>query len=77
MSKHRKQRHKVVPGEGDPCPRCRQPTQIREHVEIRERQLNAGYYFSRWFYCTNEKCVVTLHMAERYKVLKQDRVEWA
>lgn len=61
----------VVPGEGDSCPRCGRSTQIREHDEIREKHLRQPYYFSRWFYCCNPACVVTLHMAERYKVVNQ------
>lgn len=76
MGKNRKQSYRVIPGDGDPCPRCRRPMQIREHIELREKQLNAAYYFSRWFYCTHSDCKVTLHMAERFKVHRQDRVEW-
>jgi hypothetical protein len=63
-----KKRHLKVPGWGDPCPRCCQPTEIREHPEITEKHRRQPYYFTRWFYCTNPHCIVTLHMAERYKV---------
>jgi hypothetical protein len=27
-------KHVVIPGDGDPCPRCDQPMQIREHDGI-------------------------------------------
>jgi hypothetical protein len=58
----------VIPGWGDPCPRCCQPTEIREHPEITEKHLRQPFYFSRWFFCTNPYCKVTMHVAERYKV---------
>jgi hypothetical protein len=31
--------HKVVGMNGDPCPRCGEPTQIREHTEITAKHL--------------------------------------
>jgi hypothetical protein len=31
--------HKVVGMNGDPCPRCGEPTQIREHTEITAKDL--------------------------------------
>jgi hypothetical protein len=58
----------VVAGEGPPCPRCARPTQIREHDRIKAKHLRQPYYFTRWFYCTNARCKVTLHMEERFKV---------
>jgi len=61
----------VVPGDGDPCPRCCQPTEIREHPEITEKCLRQPFYYSRWFYCTNPKCRVTTYMPERYKVFSE------
>jgi hypothetical protein len=42
------QRKRKLPG-GDLCPRCQQPTQIRERLD------REGPY-SRWFYCTNKAC---------------------
>jgi hypothetical protein len=63
-----KKRHVKVPGWGDPCPRCCRPTEIREHPEITEKHRRQPYYFTRWFFCTNPDCKVTLHMSERYKV---------
>jgi hypothetical protein len=30
---------RIIPGDGDPCPRCLQPTEIREHIEITEREM--------------------------------------
>ena len=50
------------------CPQCRMPSQIREHAEIRPKQLNQPYYFSRWFYCTNDECEVSAFHDEKYKV---------
>lgn len=59
---------KIIGFDGIPCPRCRQRTQIREHVAITEKHLRQPFYFSRWFYCVNKHCKVSLHMAEEFKV---------
>ena len=53
---------------GIPCPRCGEPTEIREHVAITSKHLRQPYYSSRWFYCRNPKCRVTLHTIEEFKV---------
>ena len=63
-----KAKYKVIPGNGDPCPRCCQPTQIREHDEITEKHLRQPFYFRRWFHCTNPQCRVQMVCAERFKV---------
>jgi hypothetical protein len=58
----------VVPGQGDPCPRCGRATEIREHPEIGERQLRQPFYYKRWYNCRNDNCRTTLIMPERFKV---------
>jgi hypothetical protein len=60
--------YRVVGHHGVLCPRCRQRTEIREHVLLTQRHLRRPYYFSRWFYCRNPSCPVTLHMSEEFKV---------
>ena len=60
--------YRVIPGEGIPCPRCGEPTQIRKHLAITDRHLQQPYYFSRWFYCRNSHCAVTVHVTEEFKV---------
>lgn len=60
----------VVGQNGIACPCCGLPTEIREHRQITEKHLNQSYYFSRWFYCRNPHCIVTLHMAEKFKVCR-------
>ncbi len=71
--KHRKRGSKsyvVVPEPGMPCPRCGQPTEIREHAKLTEKHLvKQPYYFTRWFYCKNVGCKVSTHMSEAYKVV--------
>jgi hypothetical protein len=62
-------KHKVVGQNGIPCPRCGCLTEIREHTEITAKQLAKPYYFTRWYYCRNPHCVVTLHMSEEFKVV--------
>jgi hypothetical protein len=59
----------VIPGDGNPCPRCGMPMEIREHNGIGHKQLRQPYYYTRWFYCTNKSCKTTLVMPERYKVM--------
>jgi hypothetical protein len=54
--------------EGDPCPRCGQPTQIREHKAITAKELRRPFYYRRWFYCTNPHCKTTTIMPERFVV---------
>jgi hypothetical protein len=60
--------YRVIGGNGLPCPRCGQATQIREHVAITDKHLRQPYYFSRWFYCRNPQCPVTMHVTENFKV---------
>jgi hypothetical protein len=66
-----KKHHLKVPGWGDPCPRCCQPTEIREHPEITEKHLRQPHYYRRWFYCLNPACKCTTVMASRYIVWKE------
>jgi hypothetical protein len=58
----------VVPGSGDPCPRCGKATQIREHKSITDRELRQPFYYSRWFYCRNPRCRTTTIVPDRYRV---------
>lgn len=64
----KKQRHVVVGENGDPCPRCGKPTEIRTHPEITEKHLRQPFYYSRWFYCLNPDCRTKQIMPDRYMV---------
>jgi len=64
----KKQRYMVMGADGVPCPRCALPTEIRQHAEITAKHLRQPYFFSRWFYCRNPDCPVTIHMQEEFKV---------
>ena len=64
----KKKRSVVVEGDGDPCPRCGQPTQLREHVEVTAKHLAQPFYYRRWFNCTNRNCRTKLIMPNRYVV---------
>jgi hypothetical protein len=57
----------VIPGDGDPCPRCGNPMQIREYDGVGEKLPNRPF-FTRWFCCMNKTCKTTLVMPARYKV---------
>jgi hypothetical protein len=61
-------RHKVVGYDGPNCPRCGRFTEIREHREIRPKQLKQPFYYARWFYCVNTDCQTTLIMQDQYRV---------
>ena len=62
-------RHLVIPGSGDPCPRCGRATEIREHRAITNRELRRPFYYARWFYCRNRRCRTTTIVPDRYRVL--------
>jgi hypothetical protein len=72
MAKSNRQRKKyyiVVGNDGDVCPRCGRPTEIREHAVITEKLLRQPSYYSRWFYCINPNCKM-----ERIMPLKMERI---
>ena len=58
----------VILGDGDPCPRCGVPMQIREPDGIGDRQRRQRFFYTRWFCCMNKQCRTTLVMPERFKV---------
>jgi hypothetical protein len=58
----------VISGDGDPCPRCRKPMQIREYVDLKEKQEGRVRFYTRWFCCMNKMCKTTLVMPERYRM---------
>jgi hypothetical protein len=62
--KRRRKKYVVVPGDGDTCPRCREPMQIRDY----EKQPSESFSYKRWFCCMNESCKTTLVMPARYRV---------
>jgi hypothetical protein len=61
-------RQLIIPGDGDPFPRCGQPMQIREYDGVDE-ELPSQPFFTRWFCCMNKACKTTLVMPARYKVV--------
>jgi hypothetical protein len=63
----------VIPGDGDPCPRCGLPMEIHEHDSIGDKQLRQSSYYKRWFCCTNNSCKTREVMQEQYKVTGASR----
>ena len=57
----------VVRESGPPCPRCKQTTEVREHKELGQQQLQAATYFLRWYRCRNPGCKTTLIMPKEFK----------
>ncbi|GEM_PF-4860871 len=53
---------------GPPCPRCGQPTEVREHKAVTAKELARPFYYSRWYNCANRSCRATLIMPEEFKV---------
>ena len=70
--KRNRDRRVVIPGDGDPCPRCGVPMQIREYAEASKEHLDQPYLYTRWFCCMNKSCRTTLVMPERYKVMNPE-----
>jgi hypothetical protein len=66
--KRKRKKFVIIPGDGDPCPRCGEPMQIREYDGGGQKQLNRQF-FARWFCCMNQTCKTTLVMPSRYKVV--------
>jgi hypothetical protein len=58
----------VIPGRGDPCPRCGKPMQIREYADLNEKQERGPSFYVRWFCCLNKTCKTTLVMPARYRM---------
>jgi hypothetical protein len=58
MKKKMRQRDRavVVPGDGDPCPRCGVPMQMREYSNSTNQYLRRPYFYTRWFCCMNKSC---------------------
>jgi len=66
--KRKRRKYIIIPGDGDPCPRCGKPMQVREYDGIGETQLRQPSSYTRWFCCMNENCRTTLVMPVRYKM---------
>jgi hypothetical protein len=68
--RNKRKRHKsiVISGDGDVCPRCGSPMQIREYASVDEEQVHQPSFYTRWFCCMNKTCKTTLVMPARYKV---------
>ena len=67
MSKYHSNRM-LVPGNGDPCPRCNMAMAIYEHPQVTRHERRRPFYYSRWFRCMNDSCRTTTVMPERYRV---------
>jgi hypothetical protein len=78
MSKKWKSDHVVIEGDGDPCPRCGLPTEIREHAAITDKHLAQPFHYTRWFHCTRPECATKGIRPDRYRVFRdeQTRARW-
>lgn len=56
---------------GEPCPRCGLPTEIRGHREITDKHRRQPFYYLKWYNCANPQCVTTLIMPEKFKAYGQ------
>lgn len=64
----------VIPGDGDPCPRCGRPMEIRERGSVRDNVSRQPFYYTRWFCCMHADCKTNMVMPERYKI--ENPVVW-
>jgi hypothetical protein len=64
----KKTKYVVVSENGPRCRRCGRHMQVREHDQIREKQLRQPFYYSRWYNCSYRSCKTTLVMPEEYIV---------
>jgi hypothetical protein len=64
----------VIPGDGDPCPRCGRPMQIREHGSVGQKVTRQPFFYQRWFCCMHADCKTQMVMPERFKV--ENPVVW-
>jgi hypothetical protein len=63
--KRKRRKSIIIAGDGDPCPRCGEPMQIREY----EKQLHQPSFYTRWFCCMNKTCKTKLVMPARFKMV--------
>ena len=61
----------ITGNDGPPCPSCGKPTQIRKHKTIRARELKRPFYYSRWYFCVNSKCVTSTILPSEFRVFAQ------
>lgn len=59
----------IKEGSGEMCPKCKSQMQRRMHNGLREKQINAPYYFSEWDYCIQCNHV---QLYEMFKVLNNN-----
>jgi hypothetical protein len=62
--KRKRKKSIIIPGDGDPCPRCGEPMQIREY----EKQAHQPPFYTRWFCRMNNACNTKLVMHPRFKM---------
>lgn len=67
----KKKKYVVRDEKGPPCFRCGKPTEVREHDEIRNKQLSQPYYYTRWYCCMNSDCRTTLIMPDAHRVFNE------
>jgi hypothetical protein len=53
--KRKRKKSIIIPGDGDPCPRCGKPMQIRAYGDVVDEQLRAAFFYTRWFCCMNKQ----------------------
>jgi hypothetical protein len=66
---------KKLSADGPPCPRCKQPTEVREHIEVTAKELAQPYYYSRWYRCANSRCRTGLIMPHEFRVVREHEYE--
>lgn len=62
---------RILGYDGTLCPRCGNRVELREHVSIGPTELARPYYYSHWYFCTNDLCHTNQIMFDKFKVYNQ------
>lgn len=60
--------YRTVQSDGHLCPRCKQEAEAREHLVIRNKELQQNYYYTRWYHCKNMSCPTKTFFDDMWKV---------
>jgi hypothetical protein len=67
----RSRNYRVLDSEiGPPCKRCGRPLEVRVQSDIDDARKH-HFYWSKWFYCTNESCSQKRVLPKEFRVMTQ------
>lgn len=66
-------KYRIVGINGEKCPRCNEPSEIREHFGITDQELQKAFYYTRWYNCRNQQCQTTIFFNDDFKVINRNK----